>query len=204
MIAFVEGKFEGVIEDKAIINVNGIGYNVMISNRTMETMPLLGNNVKLFTYTAVREDSISLYGFNSLDELDLFKKLISVNGIGPKGGLSLLSFTDADELKFAILNGDSKLISKAPGIGKKTAERVILDLKDKLEWSNDLINMEIKNASSDKANTGHLDGMAKEAVEALLALGYGSLEANKAVKNIDINSYDNVEDILKEALKFLL
>lgn len=204
MIAFVEGKFEGVIEDKAIINVNGIGYNVMISNRTMETMPLLGNNVKLFTYTAVREDSISLYGFNSLDELDLFKKLISVNGIGPKGGLSLLSFTDADELKFAILNGDSKLISKAPGIGKKTAERVILDLKDKLEWNNDLINMEIKNASSDKANTGHLDGMAKEAVEALLALGYGSLEANKAVKNIDINSYDNVEDILKEALKFLL
>ncbi|MCQ2080091.1 MAG: Holliday junction branch migration protein RuvA [Lachnospiraceae bacterium] len=204
MIAFVEGKFEGVIEDKAIINVNGIGYNVMISNRTMETMPLLGNNVKLFTYTAVREDSISLYGFNSLDELDLFKKLISVNGIGPKGGLSLLSFTDADELKFAILNGDSKLISKAPGIGKKTAERVILDLKDKLEWNNDLINMEIKNASSEKINTGHLDGMAKEAVEALLALGYGSLEANKAVKNIDINSYDNVEDILKEALKFLL
>lgn len=202
MIAFVEGNLEGIIEDKVIINVNGIGYNVMVSQKTIDFLPSYGNKVKLFTYTAVREDSISLYGFISLDELNLFKKLISVNGIGPKGGLSLLSFTDADELRFAIVSGDAKLISKAPGIGKKTAERVILDLKDKLEWDKDLIAREI--SENKLSDSGENNGASKEAIEALIALGYGQTQAHKAVNSVDLNTFDNVEDILKESLKFLL
>ena len=138
MIGFVHGILEELTKDCAVLDVNGFGINVNISTSTASFLPPLGEEVKLYTYTCVREDSFSLYGFSSKDELELFKKLITVNGIGPRGGLSLLSAVSADDLRFAILSGDVKLISSAPGIGKKTAERVVLDLKDKLSWNADL------------------------------------------------------------------
>lgn len=204
MIAFVNGKLDMVFEDRAVIDVNGIGYNVFISQATASTLPSVGEEVKLYTYTSVREDAIWLYGFLTNDELMLFKKLISVNGVGPKAGLSLLSFLTADNLRFAILSGDISLISKAQGIGKKTAERIVLDLKDKLNWNTDYISKEIK-VNSSKVDDNEIDSsIKKEAVGALCALGYSSSDAHKAVNSVDIDDNSTVEDVLKNALKYLL
>ena len=132
MIGFVQGKVDTISEDNVVIDTGAIGYNVRISAKTAQELPGIGQEVRLYTYTSVREDGISLFGFLSRDSLDIFKKIITVNGIGPKGGLAVLSVMSADELKFAIISGNAQAITKAPGIGKKTAERVILDLKDKI------------------------------------------------------------------------
>ena len=132
MIAFVKGRIEDITEENVVVDTGNIGYNVKISTGTASLLPGVDAEVKLYTYTCVREDMFSLYGFLTRDDLEVFKKLITVNGIGPKGGLAILSVMSADDLRFAIISGDAAAISKAPGIGKKTAERVILDLKDKI------------------------------------------------------------------------
>ena len=128
MIAYVNGVVDIISEDNVVLDVGGIGYNIKISASTAEKLPGAGKQVKLYTYTSVREDAIQLFGFLSRNDLDIFKKCISVSGIGPKGALAILSVLDADSLRFAILTGDAKAISKAPGIGAKTAERLILEL----------------------------------------------------------------------------
>ena len=200
MIAFVDGILEGCYEDKAIINVNGIGYNVLVSARTVSMLPNDGENIRLYTYMCVREDSVSLYGFFSLDELNLFKKLISVNGIGPKGGLALLSYTDPDELRYAIVSGNVKLISSAPGIGKKTAERIILDLKDKIDYEASMIQREVNDSLNLRTDESDVKKVAKEA---LTALGYSMSQAQKAVNMVSDDITDD-EEVLKEALKYLI
>lgn len=133
MIAYVKGTVEDITEDNAVVDVGGIGYNVRISADTAARLPGIGERVKLYTYTSVREDAIQLFGFLSKNDLDIFKKCITVSGIGPKGGLAILSVLDADSLRFAILSGDVKAITKAPGIGARTAERLILELKGKIK-----------------------------------------------------------------------
>lgn len=200
MIAYVNGIVEDITEDNAVIDVNGIGYNVKISGDTAARLPGIGESVKLYTYTCVREDAFQLYGFLSRGDLEIFKKLITVNGIGPKGGLAILSVMDADDLRYAIMSGDVKAISKAPGIGAKTAQRVILDLKDKISIDDILINREI---AATAANVG-LQGdtpQKREAIEALVSLGYGQAESARAV-----NAIEGIEDmdsgaVLKAALK---
>ncbi|MCI9220950.1 MAG: Holliday junction branch migration protein RuvA, partial [Lachnospiraceae bacterium] len=119
MIAYVKGTVEDIAEDNAVVDVGGIGYNVRISADTAARLPGIGEIVKLYTYTSVREDAIQLYGFLSKNDLEIFKKCITVSGIGPKGGLAILSVLDADSLRFAILSGDVKAITKAPGIGRR-------------------------------------------------------------------------------------
>ena len=119
MIAFVKGKIEDLSEENVVVDVGGVGINVKISAGTFNLLPGMGGEVKLYTYTSVREDAFNLFGFLTRDELELFKKLITVNGIGPKGGLSILSVMSADELRFAIVSGDGAAIAKAPGVGKK-------------------------------------------------------------------------------------
>lgn len=203
MIAFVHGILEDIYDDRAVVEVNGIGINVFISSFTASLLPPTGEDVKLYTYTCVREDAFLLYGFLSKDELELFKKLISVNGVGPKAGLSVLSIATADDIRFAILSGDVKLISKAPGIGKKTAERIVLDLKDKFSYNTGYIQKEINNNQLN-TNTSIETGIKSEAVMALSALGYLSSEAHKAVNEVNITESMDVEDVLKEALKHLL
>lgn len=205
MIAFVRGILDDVYEDRAVVDVNGVGYNVIISTYTASNLPSVGDEVKLYTYTAVREDAFTLYGFLSKDELALFKKLITVNGIGPKAGLSLLSIATADDLRFAILSGDVKLIASAPGIGKKTAERLVLDLKDKLSWNENLISKEIglKDVSQRPAENNNDSAVKREAVAALVALGYSSQDAHKAVNSVEIIEDMDSEEILKNALKAL-
>ncbi len=201
MIAFINGTIEDISEDNVVLEVCGIGYNVKISEQTAQQLPGTGKTVKLYTYTCVREDAFLLYGFLTRDELDLFKKIITVNGIGPKGGLAILSVMSVDDLRLAIISGDAKKISKAPGIGAKTASRVILDLKDKISLEDTLFMREASNYAS-KETVQNLTAES-EAIEALTALGYSPSDAIKAVKAISPPPDADVEMILKLALKHL-
>ena len=132
MIAFVSGILSDSTEDAAVVDVSGVGYRVLVSPGTLDKLPAVGTPVKLYTYFCVREDALLLYGFLTKEELGLFKQLITVSGIGPKAGLSLLSVMSVDDLRFAIFSADARAIAKAPGVGKKTAERLVLELKDKI------------------------------------------------------------------------
>ncbi len=199
MIAFVQGQIDDITDGNVVIDTGGIGYNVKISTETAALLPGVGEMAKLYTYTCVREDMFSLYGFLTRDDLAVFKKLITVNGIGPKGGLAILSVMSADDLRFAVLSGDSAAIAKAPGIGKKTAERVILDLRDKISIEDTLIQKEIGQAQKGQTVSGSHAG--NEAVEALTALGYSASDALRAVKKVQTDPDMDVETILKLALK---
>ena len=204
MIAYVNGILESIQEGLAVIDVGGVGINVGISGSTMDRMPGIGETVRLYTYTSVREDAFSLFGFLSRDELTLFKMLISVNGIGPKAGLSILSVMTPDDLRFAIMAGDSRTIAKAPGVGKKTAERITLELRDKISAVS-----EDTTTSSGALGDGYdteASSSRDEAVAALTALGYNGTDAMKAVRKVmkspEGASLDT-EAILKLALKEL-
>lgn len=199
MIAYVNGMIDDVSEDNVVLDVGGIGYNVKISASTAEKLPGVGKQAKLYTYTSVREDAIQLFGFLTHNDLDIFKKCISVSGIGPKGALAILSVLDADSLRFAIMAGDAKAISKAPGIGTKTAERLILELKGKVQIKDTRIGQEIVDSQAEGSVGDNVQ--KREAVEALVSLGYGRAEAVKAV-----NAVEGIEEMdsgaaLKAALK---
>ncbi len=198
MIAFLNGIIEDITMDNVVLDVGGVGYNVRISTDTAGRLPGIGEQVKLYTYTCVREDAFLLYGFLSRNDLEIFKKCITVNGIGPKGALAILSVMDADSLRFAIMSGDIKAISKAPGIGARTAERLILDLKDKIKIDDAMISREIA-ATADNALAD--SPQKKEAVAALVSLGYGQAESLKAVNSIE--GIENMDSgaVLKAALK---
>ncbi len=202
MIAYVNGIIDDITDENTVIDVGGVGYNVKISADTAARLPGIGEPVKLYTYTSVKEDSFQLFGFLSRNDLEIFRKCITVNGIGPKGALAILSVLDADSLRFAIMSGDAKAISKAPGIGARTAERLILELKDKIRIDETMISREIDSynasggASADSAQK-------KEAVEALVALGYGQAESVKAVNTIEGIEEMDSGAVLKAALKKL-
>ena len=203
MIAYVNGIMESIEDGLCVIDVNGIGFNVFISGSTMDRIPGIGEAVKLYTYTNVKEDSFTLYGFLSRDELKLFKMLITVSGIGPKGGLSILSVMTPDDLRFAIMSGDSKSISKAPGIGKKTAERITLELRDKLKVTEDDMLGGSASLSGDTFDY-ETSSARDEAVAALVALGYNSGDSMKAVRKVltlDPSAGEDTEKLLKLALK---
>ena len=202
MYAYLKGTLEEIAEDNIVVEVGNIGYNVKVSTTTADLLPPLGNEVKIYTYTLVREDAFSLYGFLTRDDLEIFKKLITVNGIGPKGGLAILSVMSADALRFAIMAGDAKSIAKAPGIGSKTAERVILDLRDKVSPEDALHGPEGPVGAASAA-AGVDNAMKREAIEALTALGYSASDAAAAVRKVEMTDGITVEGILKAALKFM-
>ena len=205
MYAYLKGTLEEITEDNIVVEVGTIGYNVKVSTTTADLLPPLGNEVKIYTYTLVREDMFSLYGFLTRDDLEIFKKLITVNGIGPKGGLAILSVMSADALRFAIMAGDAKSIAKAPGIGNKTAERVILDLRDKVSLEDTLRGWGEPTgvAGTVSGGAGIDNAMKKEAIEALVALGYSVSDATAAVKKVEVTEETTVESILKMALKYM-
>lgn len=206
MYAYIKGTLEEKTEDNVVIEASGIGYNVKVSTTTADLLPGIGNEVKIYTYTLVREDAFSLYGFLTRDDLEIFKKLITVNGIGPKGGLAILSVMNADALRFAIMAGDAKAIAKAPGVGNKTAERVILDLRDKISLEDTLRSPGNTPEASGIGASGAqaVDNVRKkEAIEALAALGYSASDAANAVKKVAAEEDTTVEDILKMALKHM-
>jgi Holliday junction DNA helicase RuvA len=203
VIAYVNGILESLEEGLAVVDVGGIGMNVFVSGSTMDRMPGIGEAVKLYTYTNVKEDSFTLFGFLSRDELALFKMLITVSGIGPKGGLSILSVMTPDDLRFAIMAGDSGSISKAPGIGKKTAERITLELRDKIK-ATEADMLKGSGAVTMDDLSGEASSARDEAVAALVALGYNSGDAMKAVRKVLTANEDaasDTEKLLKLALK---
>ncbi len=201
MIAYIKGTLAYISDDLVIVDVGGIGYEIRTPLTVLSQLPPVGNEVVLHTYYYVREDAILLYGFVAKDDLEVFKKLIKVSGIGPKGALGILSTITPDELRFAIIADDVKTISKAPGIGKKTAQKLILELKDKLKLEDfeDFVKTEV-----DGNNISLLPVEQKsDAIAALVALGYSSSEAIKAIRGMDITETTSVEDIIKGALKRL-
>lgn len=203
MVAYVNGILESIEEGNVVIDVNGIGINVNISGSTMDRMPGIGEMVKVYTYTNVKEDAFTLFGFLSRDELSLFKLLITVNGIGPKGGLAILSVMSPDDLRFSIIAGDSASIAKAPGIGKKTAERITLELKDKIKVTEDSL-LSQGGDSLDGDLLGDNLSAKDETVAALVALGYNNSDAMRAVRKVlgtEEGAAANTEDLLKLALK---
>ena len=205
MISYIRGELCDIEEQKAIVDVNGVGYGIYMPQQALSLLPPMGQQVKIHTYLNIREDAMQLFGFLSKEDLNVFRLLIGVNGIGPKAGLNILSCLSPDELRFAVLSGDAKAISATPGIGKKTAEKLILELKDKLNIEDMLEHAAHGGDSEDLASGTDTasNTMQAEAVQALTALGYGSAESLRAVKKSSPEC-SSVEDILKEALKFLL
>ena len=198
MIAYLIGKLADVETDSIVIETGNIGYNIKVPSSVIGKLPGIGEQIKVYTYTSVREDAINLFGFMTKDDLNMYRLLITVNGVGPKAGLSILSVMDADAIRLAVLSQDAKAIAKAPGIGSKTAQRVILDLKDKISMEDTLISQQA-NAQKAAASSG-FGQVHTEAVEALTALGYSPSDALRAVKAVEQEDM-NVEDLLKAALK---
>lgn len=198
MISYIKGEVVKKGIDYLIIENNGIGYYINTSFNTLKNLSE-GDVSSVFTYMHIREDVLALYGFSKKDELEMFKKLISVNGIGPKAGLSVLSTYDINSVKVAILKDDVNAISKVPGIGKKTASKIILDLKDKVGSIDEIdsINLSDIEVISDSVNND-IEDISK----VLMTLGFSQLEAKKALENIDISGKTE-NQIIKEALKNL-
>ena len=163
-------------------------------------LPGIGEEVRIYTYLQVREDAMSLYGFLTRQDLKMFRQLLGVNGIGPRGALGLLSALRPDDLRLAIISGDVKAISRAPGIGSKTAQRLILDLKDRISVDEMIPHQE---AALEAKSRGGLGEAGNEAVSALVALGYSAMEASRAVRQVEITESMTTEDVLKASLKYM-
>lgn len=199
MIGFVNGEIEYIYDDRVLVDCGFMGYNIFVPGNVLDNCSI-GDEVKLYTYLNVREDAMNLFGFLTMDELDVFKLLITVNGIGPKGALAILTIMTPNDLRFAVASEDVKLISKAPGVGSKTAQKVILELKDKLSIEDALL------GDGHISNEGKLESVGTtrnitDAVEVLIALGYSQSQSLKAVKACDVTNDMDTEDIVKLALK---
>ncbi|NLY42713.1 MAG: Holliday junction branch migration protein RuvA [Clostridiaceae bacterium] len=197
MYAYVKGTIENIKDSYVVVDVSGIGYKVHVPVSTIEKLPQREQFVKLYTYLHVREDAMDLYGFLDEEELYMFELLISVSGVGPKAALALLSTLAPSKFALAVAASDIKTITKAPGVGNKLAQRIILELKDKIK-TEDLAGIrEMKNMPLER-----LDHQS-EAVSALVVLGYSFAEASAAVKAVHREGME-VEEIIRKALKQLL
>lgn len=192
MYGFIKGTIDYIKNNQVCIDTGNVGYLVNISEKTYNELLGESDEIKLYTYTAVREDDISLYGFLSLEELDFFKLLIGVNSVGPKLGMSVLSFFTINELVTHIANKDAKAISKAPGLGAKSAEKIIIELKDKVA---SVITEDIEISA-----TLEDDETINECIDALMALGFKKKEAQIAVKKV--TDYTDLSDLLSKALVY--
>lgn len=199
MYSYIKGILAEITENNIVVDNHGIGYEISVPGQVLDYLPSIGEEVKIYTYHYVREDAILLYGFLTKEDVGIFKMLIGVSGIGPKGALAILSVLSTDDLRFAILGDDAKAIAKAPGVGAKTAQRVIIELKDKLSLE-DAFERKLAN----QAKTSEINpavGVKNEAILALTSLGYSQSEALKVLQGITIEEDSQVEDVLKEALK---
>ncbi|NLC88410.1 MAG: Holliday junction branch migration protein RuvA [Clostridiaceae bacterium] len=198
MFAYIKGILEIKTKGYIVIDVNGIGYKIFMSETAISKVGEIGNTIKVHTYLKVREDEMSLYGFNTNEELRMFELLLSVSGIGAKSAISILSNINPSGFALAIITNDVSKIKSLPGIGPKSAQRIILELKDKVE-------AEEKSADNNKTNeelNTKEETKFLEAISALQVLGYSRKEIDKALENIDKEEL-NVEDIIRKALKNL-
>lgn len=200
MIAYIKGTVEEILEDRVILETGNMGYNIFMPMGAVEHLLHKGQEIKIHTYLNVKEEALQLFGFLTRDDLNTFKLLLGVNGIGPKAALGILSGLSADELRFAVLADDVKTISRAPGIGKKTAQKLILELKDKFNIQ-EALEMKAEHVQMPGTGEADLTDMKKEAVEALTALGYSGADALRAVKKVELTPNMSVEILLKLALK---
>ncbi len=200
MITYVKGELSEVYDNYIVVETGGVGYEMMVPPSIMGALPVIGSDVKIYTYQYVKEDALDLYGFLSRDDLNIFKLLITVNGIGPKGALSILSVITPDDLRLAVLSDDVKRIQSAPGIGAKTAQKLIIELKDKLSLE-DVLTRGVSSDAAQPLSDGN--GPRDEAIEALVALGYSSSEAIRAVRGVELTEDSDGETVLKAALKKL-
>ncbi len=198
MFAYIKGSLEVKTNGYIVIDVNGIGYKIFMSETAINKLGAIGEIIKIHTYVRVREDDISIYGFNTNEELRMFELLLSVSGIGAKSALVILSNVSVSSFALAIINNDINLLKKLPGIGLKTAQRVILELKDKLKKENEIVANENTDIS-DTINTAIMDDeKIAEATAALKVLGYTGKEIEKALEKVDANL--SVEDIIRKGL----
>ena len=198
MYEYIRGLYIGINKDYIVIDNNGIGYRLFTSGSTISKLPKINEEVMLYVQQIVREDFIGLYGFLTKDEIGMFNLLLTINGVGAKAALSLLSINTVTNLKYAILTGDEKTLMKAPGIGKKMCQRVILELKDKMTSESSIVEYN----TGKEIHTKESDKSAAEACAALISLGYSEKEVEKAFKSV--NMKESVEDIIKNCLKFLM
>ena len=202
MLSYIIGEVAEISADTVVVENNGIGFNIKTSDMTIDSLPPVGDMVRIYTYLHVREDAMQIFGFLSKDELEVFKLLLNVNGIGPKGALGILSAISTDDLRFAVLSDDVNLIKSCPGVGAKTAQKLIIELKDKLRLE-DAFEMAVNNNNKKNTVQDNTVIVMNEAVEALVSLGYSSKDAIAAVKKVENIQNKNSEQILKEALKGL-
>lgn len=198
MFSYIKGTIEDIGAEYVVLESNGIGFMLTASTNTLSALSV-SENAKLYTYLSVREDDMSLFGFGKKEELDMFKLLISVSGIGPKGAIAILSALTTDELRIAIISDDFKAISKANGVGAKTAQRVAIELKDKIHLEDVSFIAEDDSLSDVPGN----DIMSEVAL-ALTSLGYSNVEALRAIKKVENHSTMDSEQLLKQALKKII
>lgn len=203
MIAYVRGILTDKEADSIVVEAGQVGYGIHVPMSVLEALPPVGEEVKIYTHMAVKEDDMSLYGFLSREELAMFRMLIGVNKIGPKGAMGILSALTLSDLRMALFTGDVKRIAKAPGIGARTAQRLVLELKDRISADDVLTPPSGSGEVLSAQDVPDVTGTAKEAVEALTALGYSAFEAAKAVKKVEITGEMSTEDVLKASLKYL-
>ena len=197
MIAFIRGTLTDIDGNVIIVDNNGIGYGVNSSMNTIGSLPTIGSEIKLNTKLIPKEDSLTLYGFYDKEELKMFELLLSVSGIGPKGALAILSSMTVSDIRFAVAGGDSKAFAKVPGVGKKTAERAIIDLKDKV----DIVDAFEGKLSAGQTKIATTSTVKKEVLEALVALGYSPSNAARALDKMTITDSTTTEQLLSDTLK---
>lgn len=197
MFAYIKGLYESRMLDYIVLDVNGIGYKVFMSENSMKKIGELGTTIKVYTYVKVREDDISIYGFSSAEELRMFELLISVSGIGAKSAITILSNIEPSSFALAVVSDDISVLKKLPGIGTKSAQRIILELKDKLK----LINIEESDINESAVITNNNENI-EDMISALQVLGYTRKDIEKIIPKLDDNNHD-LEDLIKNALNLL-
>ena len=199
MFAYIKGTLETKSNDYVVIDVGGIGYKIFMSGTAIDRLGNIGETVKVHTFFRVREDDISIFGFNTQEELRMFELLLSVSGIGAKTSLTMLSCVTPSQFALAVISGDITALTQIPGIGKKSAERIVLELKDKLKAEEKISGATNKDASLN--NIIVQDDKAQEAVSALLVLGYNRKEIDKVFEKLDKSL--SVEEMIKKGLSLL-
>ena len=202
MIGYIKGVIEEIEENSILLDHGGMGFRINMPAALLDRNAHKGDQVKIYTHLQVKEDDMQLYGFYTRDDLEVFRLLLNVSGIGPKGAMNILSVISADNLRFAVLSDDAAAIAKAPGIGKKTAQKLILELKDKFRLE-DAFEKKLAHGQEDVLTENTDRGAAAEAIQALTALGYSAAEAMQAVKKVEGAEQMDTEALLKAALKFI-
>ena len=205
MISYLRGKFlYRTDEGNIVLDVNGIGFEINVTNDVLGSIEHASDEeIEIYTYMQVKEDGMALFGFSSPEELSVFKKIIGVSGIGPKGAISILSSMSSEQLILAVIEENSDIISKAPGIGKKTAAKLVLELKDKFKLTDAFAGSDISVSGKSEHVTSKVDPIVQDAIAALVALGYSAGESTKAVRAVELTDDMTVDRLLSLSLKNL-